>query len=209
MEADGYIRYYDVTFNGAAGEGMQESYGTGWTTGGDQAYVMFDEISTSTGGWAGSIYYGCDVGGDAGMYMMEWDVSAEISGSSLGALLGTPTSPRKYLPAEADLGSGESWSYAYSVSASFSGLPLTITADGSYSEMPMDTITLFDGNTYDAYYIINDYYLDLGGLTQIDGELHQWYVEGLGLVREENTNTGDGSSVMTRELSSYVGLSPR
>ncbi|MDP2315418.1 MAG: hypothetical protein Q8P41_21150 [Pseudomonadota bacterium] len=209
LDVSGYIRYYDVTLMGAAGTGQQEGWGTGWTTNGDQAYVMYDEVSTSTGGWSGSIYEGCDYGGVAGMYMLEWDVSAEVSGSSLGALLGTPTDPRKYLPSEAELGTGTSWSYAYTTSASFSGLPVTITVDGAYSEMPLTTVTLYDGNTYDAYYIINSYYLDLGGFTQINGELEQWYVEGLGLVREINTNTDDGSDVMSRELTGYSGLTPR
>jgi hypothetical protein len=147
------------------------------------------------------------------MYMVEWDVSATASGTDLGALLGTLSSPRKYLPADADLGNGDSWSYSYTVEVTVSGIPATITVDGAYSEMPMTTVTLFDGNTYAAYHIINDYTLEagssFGSLLSINGELEQWYVEGLGLVEEQNTNLDDGSDVMSRVLTSYSGLTPR
>jgi hypothetical protein len=46
-------------------------------------------------------------------------------------------------------------------------------------------------------------------LLSINGELEQWYVEGLGLVEEQNTNLDDGSDVMSRVLTSYSGLTPR
>jgi hypothetical protein len=142
-------------------------------------------------------------------------VAAEASGTSFGSLLAALDSPRKYLPAEAEIGTIGSWSYSYSSIVSYSGFDVTVDVSGAYSELGTESITLYDGSTYDAYHLFNEYTLTATiasfgyELTSYDGELEQWWVEGLGLVREENTNLNDGSSVMSRELTGYSGLTPR
>jgi hypothetical protein len=210
LEAPGYIRYYDVRVFDSPGTGQQEGWGTGYGPTGDPAYVMNDQVSTDQAGWDGSVYIGCDVGGIPGMYMEEWDVSAETSTvGSLGSLSSIPSDPRRYLPSDAEIGSGASWSYSYSSSVTYSSLPLTMTVDGVYSELAPETVTLFDGTSYTAYHLLNEYHMDVSSLTTYDGEDEQWWVQGLGLVKEVNTNLNDGSEIMYRELTGYTGLTPR
>lgn len=204
LDQSGYSREYDVSVGGSAGTGLQESDGLGWTNSGIQAYLMWDEVTSSTLGWKGDIYIGCDVDGDPGLYMVEWYMDL-----SLGTVSGIPTSPRKYLPPETDVGNGSTWTYAYTTDVDMGfGFPMTMSVTGTYEDRGFEDVTLFDGNTYTALHIRNDYTMDMGTGTPTVGTLDQWYVEGLGLVRELNVDSA-GSEVMTRELTRYYGLTPR
>jgi hypothetical protein len=116
-----------------------------------------------------------------------------------------------YLPADYLMGGVGTWTYSYDIEvATDLGLPLTLHVTGEYEELSNEDVTLFDNSTYTAYHLGNTYSMaDDFGLIAINGYLEQWYVEGLGLVAEINTNTDDGSTIMTRELSAYTALTPR
>ena len=206
MDVYDYSREYDMSFMGAEGTGVQEGWGTGWTTAHDNTYIMYDEVSTDNGGWSGSVYVGCDFDGDPGIFVAEWDVSADLMGTPT-SVLGTPSSPRMYLPTDADIGTGLNWDIYYTESIDM-GFPITLTVDGTADEVGSEDYTLFDGTTHTAWHYRVTYSMDFGGMYQINGTDDQWYVAGLGLVYEENVNSDDGSDVLIRELTAYDGLTP-
>ena len=206
LEVSGYIRYYDVRVFDAEGTGQQEQYPAT-----RDAYVMYDEVVTAQASWYGSVYVGCDAGADPGLYLVEWDMSIEAMGTAMSAIA-TPDQARMYLPADADLLSIGSWNYSYASSISSSGMAVDQSVSGTFTELGMEPITLADGSRYDAYHLLNEYSMSVNAMgmggTDFNGELEQWWVEGLGLVKEVNTNLNDGSEIMYRELTSYVALTP-
>jgi len=209
---EGYwIRYYDMTYNGETATGQQEGYGASWWNGVD-AWEVYDEVSTNSGsGFAGTVYYGCDWGGQAGLYMLGWNMSVSMFGLPFTGSAEADR-PRMYLPAESDMGTVGSWTFNYSESVSFKGIPLTLTASGTYTERGTEILRLPDGNDYNAYHLFVEYELN-NGISVTTGTIDQWYVQGLGLARETNTgydsSTGSSIDVMTREITSWTGLTPR
>ncbi len=86
------------------------------------------------------------------------------------------------------------------------------TVSGSGEELPLTTITLFDGSTYDAYQVYIEYtqsVVDDFSTTTSDASIEQWYVEGLGLVAEEYVDLDTGDTFFTRMLSGYSGVVAR
>ncbi len=207
-----WIRYYDATYQGEAATGQQEGYGPSHWNGVD-AWQYYDEITAGSGsGYAGYVYAGCDWGGNPGLYNVGWDMSINMLGFPLTGTT-EPDRPRMYMPAEADMGTVGTWSFSYSESISFSGLPLTLTFSGTYTERGTEVLRLPDGTDYNAYHLSVAYEEDLGGLASYSGTIDQWYVNGLGLVRETSyqtdNSTGTSTELMTREITSWSGLTPR
>jgi hypothetical protein len=42
----------------------------------------------------------------------------------------------------------------------------------------------------------------------INGQQELWYVNGIGLVKERNVSTDDGSTIVSRDITSFRGLTP-
>lgn len=206
LDVSSWTRNYDITLQGTAGSGVQEVWGTTFTTNGTPAYNLYDEVDAGGTGWSGNSYIGCDLG-SAGMYMAEWTMSGNYGGTALASGTATPDVPRRILPADAEIPGAGTWVYSYTASLSFSGMPVTITASGAYTEVGIETWTAPDGSTYDTYHLSNAYSEDFGGMFQLAGVLDQYYVKGLGLVKEVNTQT-DGTVFMTRDIATWSGLTP-
>lgn len=225
IETSPYRRDYDVEANisamlgldelmggsGAptAGSAYNEDYGVGWTTSGDQAWAMIDQLDAGGTGWDGEVYYRCDIDGDAGQFMVEFDatfVTPLMSDYPWAAV----EPPRKVLPAEADMGSVGSWSYSDVAYATLSMGNLTIETNGTFTEQGFATVTLPDGSEADGYTLVNEYTLsvDTGfGPTVTNGTQTLVYAKGIGLVSEENVRD-DGAVLVTKTLTGYSGLTP-
>ncbi len=117
--------------------------------------------------------------------------------------------PRTFLLDEASMTAGTSWSFSYEAADATMGALLE--ADGVYTVIGADTITTKAG-TFDCLVIENDYTMtDLGKMTMgmLDREVvaTMYWVERLGMVYTEEVDVS-GSTVETRELTSYKGFYP-
>lgn len=70
----------------------------------------------------------------------------------------------------------------------------------------MQDITLFNGETVTAYKLVNSY-SQAGSTGTTNGYIEQWWVRGLGLVKENHINMDTGAQIASKELTSYTGLS--
>lgn len=200
-------RAYDVMLAGAfAGTSTQENFGEAYTSNGEAAYDVYEEMTSDAGVWTVDTFVTCRAtGSQTGMFYAEWQSS--------GA--GTPPSAAmRYLPAEADMGSVGSWDYNFttSVDADGSGLFLIdVEVSGTFEEVGFERIVLFSGSEFNAYHLRNTVHEDISAVGQAfpqDAVVDQWFVKGLGLVRETIENTADGTMVLTREITGYDGFSP-
>ena len=79
--------------------------------------------------------------------------------------------------------------------------------NGLYQDVGFQDITLFDGTTVEAYKVVNSFQIIAEGSQEPQkGYIEQYWVKGLGLVREIYINDNDGSEVLSKELSTYSGL---
>jgi hypothetical protein len=75
----------------------------------------------------------------------------------------------------------------------------------------MTELTLFDGTTVSAYKLTNNSLIisDSGfGTSEQDIYIEQYWVKGLGMVKETFEDQTEGTILMTKELSAYSGLTP-
>ena len=82
---------------------------------------------------------------------------------------------------------------------------------GTYSDAGMTELTLFDGTTVTAYKLTNNSLIisDSGfGTSEQDIYIEQYWVKGLGMVKETFEDQTEGTILMTKELSAYSGLTP-
>lgn len=210
IHESGYRRDYDVVVQDQAGTGYQADYGTGFGPDGAKNWVYIDAADGGGTGWDGEVYIACDDGGSGeGLFVTSWDMSILFGGSALTSEYAEIDPPRKIFPPDYEVGGAGSWTYADTANitdASFGA----VTADttGTFVDGGFETVRV-DGVDYDAYKLINTYSTNFTSLGQvINGEQSVWYVEGLGLVKEENINTDDGSTIVSRDLSGYSGLTP-
>ena len=201
----GWIKDWAVTVTNPlmgstdSGTSTQESYGRGYTSDGDPAWLLFENASAGVSSWMSQTYITCGTDGSLAVAQIDLDLGG--TGSAPAIL----SSVRKYLPAESDMGNGGSWNYNYSTSATMMGMPVTVTASGTFSEAGYDSYEFPDGTRTNAYHMIQTYDLDLGGFQQISGTIDAWYVDGFGLVKELNVDS-TGATFMSRELTSWSGL---
>ncbi len=115
--------------------------------------------------------------------------------------------PRTFLLEEASMTAGTSWTYSYDATDTSYGTLLS--AEGTYTVIGTDTITVSAGS-FDCLVIENEYTMvDQMGMGMFDRDVvaTMYWVERLGMVYTEEVDTG-GSTVETRELSSYSGFYP-
>jgi len=200
---NGY-RSYDVMLGGAfAGASTQENFGEAYTSDGEEAYDVYEEMTSDAGVWTVDIFVTCrGSGSQTGMFYAEWQ-------SPNG---GTPPSAAmRYLPAEADMGSVGSWTYSFTTQVTTDLGAIDVDASGTFEEMGFERVVLFDGASFEAYHVRNTLHEDISAMGQAypqDAIIDSWYVKGLGLVRETIENSADGTMVLTRELTGYGEFSP-
>jgi hypothetical protein len=200
---NGY-REYDVMLGGAfAGTSTQENFGEAYTSDGEDAYDVYEEMNSDAGVWTVDIFVTCrGTGSQTGMFYAEWQ---SPNGGS------PPSAAMRYLPAEADMGSVGSWTYSFSTSVTTDFGDIDVDASGTIEEIGFERVVLFDGASFNAYHVRNTLHEDivaLGSAYPQDAIIDSWYVKGLGLVRETIENTTDGTMVLTRELTGYGEFSP-
>jgi len=84
----------------------------------------------------------------------------------------------------------------------------TAESTGTYVDGGFEEITV-GGETYTAYKLTHTFTTNISlmtGAQTINGQQTLWYVKGIGLVKEENVNTDDGSTIVLRTLTSFTGL---
>ena len=122
--------------------------------------------------------------------------------------------PRRYLSPEFAVGGEGGWSYSYTlninaVDPNFGPMPQTWLANGAYADLGTEELTLQTGDTVSAYKVSNTYTIEdqsnpLGGETT-EAYMEQWWVKGLGLVKEVHIDAG-GATLLSKDLISYTGL---
>lgn len=203
VDVTGGVREYTITMSLGAGTSSQENYGG--TPGG--LYDVYENMALPDGSsWAVDTYISCRAAGsNTGMYITEWQ------GTTAGS---PPSSAMRYLPAEADMGTVGSWSYAFTAGIDPLGIgfPTDVAFEGTFAEVGFETVELYDGTFFDAYHIRNTFSETadfLGTPFNQTGTIDAWYVKGLGLVKETIVNDADGAVVLDRTLMGYYGgLSP-
>ncbi|MCK6507975.1 hypothetical protein L6R53_32180 [Myxococcota bacterium] len=220
LATPGWTKTYDATFSfsGQAAKGTATEMGLGATTlpDGSSGWAYQDATTTSGESYDVTTYVGCNVGGDEGMFVVGWEGSYDML---IGGFLAMPyavdaeLSPaRKYLPAGYELGAVGSWSYVYTLNVLATGdtggpqsNPYSIS--GAYAEAGFQDITLFDGTTVNAYKLVNTYTKTDQTGQAVNGYIEQWWVRGLGLVKETHVNMDTGSEIASKTLTGYTGLS--
>jgi hypothetical protein len=183
---------------------------------GKTAYRVDTNLSAGSEGWDGATYYSCDSSG-TGLFMEEWNVNMAVDlglGTPIDlALNGVLSSPRKDLPAAADMGSAGSWSYNYTISVDNELMPIEIPTSGTYQEMGFTTINVAAGTFNNAYCVSNTYTQDRSALDAFGmggGKINAYstlcYAEGIGLVKEETIDSTSSEIIMVKELASYSGF---
>lgn len=214
----GWTKTYSASFSwsGEAAEGTATESGLGAQTlpDGSSGWAYQDSTSTSAEGYDVTTYVGCDLNGDEGMFIVGWEGSyqASLGGFPLPFDVDARLSPaRKYLPAGYELGAVGSWSYSYTLDLTYQGdsggptsQPYTIA--GTYAEAGFQELTLFDNTTVQAYKLVNTY-AKTDTTATVNGYIEQWWVKGLGLVKENHVNMDTGATIASKTLSSYSGLS--
>jgi len=201
-----------LSLGGGSGTAYQEDYGTGFDGNGDKVWVMIDQAEAGGTGWDGEEYIACsNRSGEEGLFMTQWDMSILTQGSAVANPFAEISPPRKIFPAEYEVGGAGSWSYSDSATiteASFGGG--TATSEGTYVEDGYEDVVI-KGTSYSAYKLVHTFTVTISASMlneSVNGQQELWYVNGLGLVKERNVNTDDGSTILSRDLTSYTGLTP-
>ena len=174
--------------------------------------------NTNNEGYNVVVSVSCDHEGEEGMFMVEW--AGEYTYTLFEffpmnvQVTSTLTPARKYLSPEwaLDAGGAEgSWEYAYELmiiqeSDGKQPEPLPTQVSGTYYDAGTHQITLFDGTEVTAYKLTNDFLLS-NDIQTLEGHIEQYWVKGLGMVREVFEDQTAGTELLTKELSSYSGLS--
>ncbi|HCH61311.1 MAG TPA: hypothetical protein DFR83_00805, partial [Deltaproteobacteria bacterium] len=180
-------------------------------------------IDLQTSAWSYTIVQsiGCDTHGEGVFfhdYAGDWSIMLydifEVTGT-----VETDLSPsRQLLPPEYAVGATGNWNYSYTStfvteteygSGSSTVETSTMSYNGTYTETGFETITLATGDTVDAYVLTNEFTASgtppIGFPIPAAGSIKQWFVKGLGLVRQVTSEDGTDET-FTRELESYSGL---
>lgn len=219
IHESGWEKSFDVSYRGNAGTGTEIGKG-----GENDLYVYQDTVSVTTtlgeDGWDVNVTAACDPQGEEGMFVVSYAGVAHYSLGDWGFDITIPsdieatlTPQRQYLPPEYALGATGSWEYSYALTilseADTGNTTLEYTVSGAYAEVGFQDITLFDGSTVEAYKLTNTYAQtqtgDLGDTT-VNGYVEQFWVKGLGLVRENHVDSDSGEEILSRELTGYTGL---
>ena len=204
---------FAATFNGDSGTATEEGLGPV----GDDVYAYRDIIATASNSFDVQVTAGCDYAGE-GMFTLDWAGSFTLNGLLTGQISANLQPHRQYLPPEYAIGSSGSWEYSYQnqMEWAFDGeegtTPATVTFTGVYSELGFESYTLPTGESVQAYKLINEYTTSgdlFGAPIPQEGYIEQWWVKGLGLVKEVSYDNADPSvPLMTKTLSSFTGLTP-
>ena len=170
-------------------------------------------FGTEIHGWDTTVYVACDYNAQQGMFILGWEgtYTSDDTWGQTQEIKATHTPPRKYLSSEYALGYEGEWSYSYTLNFEMviSGSPYDSqqSINGLYQDVGFQDITLFDGTTVEAYKVVNSFQIIAEGSQEPQkGYIEQYWVKGLGLVREIYINDNDGSEVLSKELSTYSGL---
>ncbi|MDP6932629.1 MAG: hypothetical protein QGG40_06910, partial [Myxococcota bacterium] len=232
VDQSGWTKTFAATYEGELTEAVEEGMGVGTTPWGDEAYVYRDAIDGDGSGYDSIVYVSC--GDEGSMFMLGWETDYSESLLDFGDtgwlddifgdledkfgttvhVTATHDSPREYLPPDFAAGSVGTWDYVYTITmlqedtgGSVDSSSAAVT--GTYVEAGTESLTLFDGTTVEAYKLTNSFEIETSGSTGLettDGYIEQWWVKGLGLVREYFKDQDTGAYLLTKELSSYSGL---
>jgi hypothetical protein len=209
VDTDGWTKEFAATYNQAEGTSTMEGRPGLSASESDATYQYFDAITTGADGWTGTVTVNCQDGtADEGMHVVGWDMDVTYSSIPM-TIQGTDSVPRLYLPADWMIGGVGSWDYSYTLAAvtdpTKKSSTLDFTVTGTYTESGFQEIELFDGSTVSAYKLTNTYAMT-SVILSMSGVIEQWWVPGLGLVKEINTDSATSATIMTRDLTGYTGL---
>ncbi len=222
MHASGWEKTYVSTFvepehGERTATATERPLGSGYTSTGASAYKIWDTMTVDgSTAWEGTVYITCDE--DDGLSVAEWNMNityeVDLDGTPMspGAVLMTLSSPRNYLPNTDMIGSGGSWSFSYTLmytDTSGTGMSVSVPVSGSYQDQGMTTVTV-DSGTYDAWHITSEYDMSLTTSLPFSrdypGTADYYWVEDLGLVKEEHFDRETGSLILGKELAAVSGL---
>jgi len=219
----GWSKTFTASYEGSTGTATEVGLGATTSPDGEFYYQYQDSISNSGGeGYDVTVTVACDLGADEGMYMIGWEGTYTYLLfdfiPTTDQVEATHSSPRRYLSPEWAIGSEGSWEYAYDLninqymSGSHKPTQVIQQVSGTYSDAGMTDLTLFDGTTVTAYKLTNNSLIisDNGFSTsEQDVYIEQYWVKGLGMVKETFEDQTEGTILMTKELSAYSGLTPQ
>ncbi len=216
----GWTKTFLASFEGKTAQAQIQALGE-TTFNGNTVYAYKDVITDENqGGWDVTSYVSCDE--ETGLTLVGW---SGVSTEMLELIPGFPIPQvrnieatlnpgRNYLPAEFATGGLGSWEYNYSLdmmvddNSGNGPQPFSQQMSGRFDEYGLDNeLTLFDGTVVSAYKINNSFSItDSFGQLQ-EGYIEQYWVKGLGMVKETYINPADQSVILSKELSAYTGLS--
>jgi hypothetical protein len=224
----GWTKTFAVTYQGGTGTGTMTSTGpiaSHPAAGAGDVYGVRETITTTAGGYDLTFSIGCDTEGE-GLYVHDYTGTYETVLFELlpltGAFSSTFSPGRRYLPAEYEVGFASIWNYSYSSTMQLSiddgtggGEVQTgvVTFTGSFTEYGTEnTLMLGSGDTVMAYKLVNTFTSSglppFGVTVPVEGYFEQWYVKGLGLVKEASyDNANPSTPLLTKDLQSWLGLS--
>ena len=218
IHVSGWSKSFTALYEGASGTATEQGLGLSPSAGeGESLYQYRDAIYNEGGeGYDVNVTVACDPAGQEGMYMQGW--SGQYSYMIFDIIPVTDgvdaihSSPRRYLSPEYAVGAEGSWEYDYTLQITQypqGGKPAQVSrqVSGVYQDAGFVTITLFDGTSVEAYKLTNNFLMMDEFGQQQDGYIEQYWVKGLGLVRESFEDQTQGTILMEKELSSYSGLS--
>ena len=226
VDKTGWSKTYAVTFDGASGTGTETGQGllaSHPKSSLGEVYGVSVLIETSS--WTYNVIesIGCDTEGE-GMYLYDYagDWGFSIIGFPLTGTVTASLSPyRRFLPPEYAVGASGNWNYSYTTTletvmdsgSGGGGGPTTssLAYEGTFAEAGVSSMVLQTGETVMAYKLVNTYIREgqppFGAPMPASGYIEQWYVKGLGLVKEVNIDDAKPDPILTKELVSYSGLS--
>ena len=219
IHESGWTKEYIARQNGVEGLAREEGLGTVMENG-IEVYQYQDTLETyhsswfgtETHGWDMTISVSCNHNDQQGMFLLGWTGTfrSDDTWGQWQEMTAKHDEPRKYLPSEYTLGYEGSWSYDYDilldVQISGGSYPSAQNISGTYQEVGFQSITLFNGEVVDAYKLVHSFTMNTEDGDSIQGYIEQYWVKGLGLVKEVYINPIDASEILSKELSAYSGL---
>ena len=235
LNQDGWEKTYTSVFidneeGDRTGIATERSMGEGFTTTGTEAYKAWETLTV--GGetvYEGTVYHLCDNLGTKGLSVGEWnveisyEVDLELDDTavpvSAGNVLMRLSTPRLYLNNDM-FGTGETWTFNYTLQyidtsggsggTGGSGLSVNIPVSGSFTDKGTQVISVM-GESMTAWHISGTYTMALNGsgipfTRDFPGKADFFWVEGIGLVREEHKDTETDAVILSKELTSMSGL---
>jgi len=219
----GWSKTFTAEYEGSTSTVIIEGLGeTDWN--GETLYAYHDQNTDSEGlGWDVTSYVRCDE--ELGLLLVGW--SGTYSAANALADLGFPpdvynidatlTPPRNYLPPEFAVGGIGSWDMSYNLNMNIVGADGTPQqqvrlTEGDFQEVgAQNPYDLPNGDTVEAYKVNISFTVTETSnplASPSDGYIEQYWVKGLGMVKETYINPADQSIILSKELSSYSGISP-